>query len=92
MKQADMFVRLDEDLLIKDFPSLAQIDSQLPDKAYLKIYEIKSVVGVGEDVFYKWIAQSKFNYLDLSTGSRPRYSIERKSFMQFLASRVNRIR
>lgn len=91
--QGDLFIRQQADLIIKDNPALEAIDKMLPDNPYLKPYQIKRVIPVCEDVIYTWIQQFKFDYIDVGTGDKvARYAIERKSFLKFLATRVNVIR
>lgn len=91
--QGDFFIRREADLLIRDQPALAAIDRALPDKPFLKPYEILEVLPISEDVIYIWIRQFRFVYMDIGAGStRPRYAIDRKTFLEFLATRVNYIR
>jgi len=91
--QRDLFVEVDERLLLKDNPALNTVAQALPEKPYIKPYDIMQVLPVREDVIYKWIRQFKFLYIDVGTGEQlARYAIDRKSFLAFLGTRVNHIR
>ncbi len=91
--QPDLFIEVDERLLIKDNPALKVIADALPQRPIIKAYQIAEVLPVSTNTIYNWIRQMKFEYIDLTTGDeRSRYGIYRKSFLEFLASRVNKIR
>ncbi len=91
--QTDMFVQLDEHLLIKSQPALKEIADALPEQPILKPYQITDVLPICEDVIYKWIKDGRFEYIDLTSGEeRSRYGIYRKSFLAFLSTRINKSR
>lgn len=93
LMERDLFVEVDERLLLRDTPALQAVAAALPEKPYIKPYDILQVLPISEAVIYQWIKTYKFNYTDLGTGSKvPRYAVERKSFLCFLATRVNKIR
>lgn len=93
MVQHDLFLDVEEKLLIKDNPSLKLIADMLPQKPIIKAYQIADVMPISTNTIYKWIQQFQFEYIDLTTGDeRSRYGIVRKSFLEFLAKRVNKIR
>ena len=91
--QRDMFVELDENLLLKDQPTLKLIADALPQTPIIRVWQITKVLPICEDVVYSWIKSFKFAYIDLSGGDEvSRYGIERKSFLAFLATRINKVR
>jgi len=91
--QRDLFVEIDERLMLKDQPSLKLIADALPQIPVLKPYQICEVLPICEDVIYSWIRDFKFEYIDLTTGDkRSRYGIVRKSFLEFLSTRINKVR
>lgn len=91
--QRDMFIELDEGLILKDQPTLKLIADALPEQPILRVWHITSVLPICEDVIYNWIKAFKFEYVDLSSGEdRARYGIVRKSFLAFLSTRINKVR
>ncbi len=91
--QRDMFVEVDEALLLKSQPVLKLIADALPENPILKPWQITEVLPICEDVIYAWIRASKFEYIDLTAGEeRARYGIVRKSFLAFLSTRINRVK
>ena len=91
--QKDLFVEIDERLMLKDQPTLKLIADALPETPIIKPYQICEVLPICEDVIYAWIRDFKFEYVDLTAGDlRSRYGIVRKSFLQFLSTRINKVR
>ena len=91
--QRDMFVELDENLLLKDLPTLKLIADELPQKPVIRVWQITNVLPICEDVIYAWIRGGKFEFIDLTAGEeRARYGIDRKSFLAFLSTRINRVK
>lgn len=92
-RQMDLFVNRDEQLLIKDHPSLEKVAKLLPQKPFIKPFDVTEVLPVCDDTVRKWIWSFKFDYIDVGTGdSVARYAINRDSFLRFLATRVNHVR
>lgn len=92
-RQMDLFVNRDEQLLIKDHPSLEKVAKLLPQKPFIKPFDVTEVLPVCDETVRKWISGFKFDYMDVGTGdSVARYAINRDSFLKFLATRVNYIR
>ena len=91
--QRDMFVEQDEKLLLKDQPTLKLIADALPEKPVIRVWHITQVLPICEDVVYSWIKSYKFETIDLSGGDEvSRYGIYRKSFLAFLATRINKVK
>jgi len=91
--QRDMFVELDENLLLKDLPTLKLIADELPQKPVIRVWQITNVLPICEDVVYSWIRAHKFDTIDLSGGDEvSRYGVYRKSFLAFLSTRINKVR
>lgn len=92
-RQMDLFVNRDEQLLIKDHPSLEKVAKLLPQKPFIKPFDVTEVLPVCDETVRKWIWSFKFDYIDVGTGdSVARYAINRDSFLKFLATRVNHVR
>ena len=92
-RQMDLFVNRDEQMLIKDYPALEKVAKLLPQKPFIKPYDVTQVLPVCDETVRKWIRGFKFEYMDIGTGeSVARFTINRDSFLKFLATRVNRVR
>lgn len=93
MRQIDMFVEAEDRRLFEGIRSVELVISRLPSAPMLKPVDIASALDTKVDTVYRWIDSGAFEYLDIGSGrtGKPRYRIERTSFLTFLKSRVNRI-
>ena len=55
--------------------------------------DVATAIDRKVDTVYRWIDSGLFEYMNLGSGAegKPRYSIVRASFLEFMASRVNSI-
>lgn len=88
-REVDMFVALSDKPFLTD-KEMASIISALPSTPFLKVYDIKTALGVDENVIYNWIDEGKFSVLNRSSGATEKkvYSIFRNSFLAFIQTRV----
>lgn len=93
MQQIDMFVEAKDRRLFSGIRSLELVISRLPSHPMLKVADIATALDTKCDTVYGWIDAGRFEYIDIGAGKtgKPRYLIERTSFLRFLKSRINRI-
>ena len=95
MKQPDMFVDAEDRRLFAGIQSLQYVINRLPSDPWLKPSDIAVALpgNPKPDTVYRWIDSGKFEYMDLGSGvaGKPRYMVDRISFLNFLKSRINRI-
>lgn len=93
VRQMDFFVEAEGRRLFAGVKSVELVISRLPSAPMLKPVDIASALDTKVDTVYRWIDAGAFEYLDIGSGKsgKPRYRIERTSFLAFLKSRVNRI-
>ena len=95
MKQADMFVDAEDRALFSRVKSqgLQIVAERLPSKPFLSVSDVATAIDRKVDTVYRWIDSGLFEYMNLGSGAegKPRYSIVRASFLEFMASRVNSI-
>lgn len=91
--QIDMFVDAEDRRLFSGVKSLQFIISRLPSKPMLSPTDIALALDTKVDTVYNWIEAGKFEYIDIGSGTtgKPRWRIERISFLSFLRSRVNKV-
>ena len=91
--QIDMFVDAEDRRLFSGIKSLQFIISRLPSKPMLSPTDIATALDTKVDTVYNWIAAGQFEYIDIGSGTtgKPRWRIERISFLSFLRSRVNKV-
>ena len=91
--QIDMFVDAEDRRLFSGVKSLQFIISRLPSKPMLSPTDIALSLDTKVDTVYNWIEAGKFEYIDIGSGTtgKPRWRIERISFLSFLRSRVNKV-
>ena len=91
--QIDMFVDAEDRRLFSGVKSLQFIISRLPSKPMLSPTDIALALDTKVDTVYNWIEAGKFEYIDIGSGKtgKPRWRIERISFLSFLRSRVNKV-
>ena len=92
-KQIDLFVDAEDRRLFSGVRSLQFVISRLPSKTMLSPADIALALDTKVDTVYRWIDAGKFEYIDIGSGDtgKPRWRIERVSFLSFLGSRVNRV-
>lgn len=92
-KQIDLFVDAEDRRLFSGVRSLQFVISRLPSKTMLSPADIALALDTKVDTVYRWIDAGKFEYIDIGSGDtgKPRWRIERVSFLSFLSSRVNRV-
>ena len=88
-RAVDMFVALSDKPFLTD-QEMTIIISSLPSTPFLKVYDIKTALGVDENVIYNWIDEGKFSVLNRGSGAKGKnvYSIFRNSFLAFIRTRV----
>ncbi len=95
MKKIDMFVDAEDRALFARVKSqgLQIVAGRLPSKPLLSPSDVALAIDRKVDTVYRWIDSGRFEYMNLGSGAegKPRYSIVRASFMEFMASRVNSI-
>ena len=95
MRQIDMFVDADDRALFARVKSqgLQIVAGRLPSKPLLSPSDVALAIDRKVDTVYRWIDSGLFEYMNLGSGAegKPRYSIVRASFLEFMASRVNSI-
>lgn len=93
MRQIDMFVEAEDRRFFEGIRSVELVISRLPSAPMLKPVDVASALDTKVDTVYRWIDSGSFEYLDIGSGKtgKPRYRIERTSFLTFLKRRVNRI-
>ena len=95
MKQIDMFVDAEDRALFARVKSegLQIVAGRLPSKPLLSPSDVALAIDRKVDKVYRWIDSGLFEYMNLGSGAegKPRYSIVRASFLEFMASRVNSI-
>ena len=95
MKQIDMFVDAEDRALFARVKSqgLQIVAGRLPSKQILSPSDVALAIDRKVDTVYRWIDSGLFEYMNLGSGAegKPRYSIVRASFLEFMASRVNSI-
>ncbi|MBR4523775.1 MAG: hypothetical protein IKO64_06045 [Kiritimatiellae bacterium] len=89
LQEIDMFVALSD----KPFLTSREMEiivSSLPSSPMLKVYDVKTALGVDENVVYNWIDEGRFSVLNRGSGASGKkiYSIFRESFLQFIKTRV----
>jgi len=91
--EIDMFVDAEDRRLFAGVRSLEIVISRLPSKPYLTPTEIALALDTKSDSVYRWIESGRFEYMDIGSGGggKPRYRIERSSFLLFLRGRVKKI-
>lgn len=92
-EQIDLFVDAEDRRLFSGCKSLKFFISRLPSKTMLSPTDIALALDTKVDTVYRWIDAGKFEYIDIGSGAtgKPRWRIERVSFLSFLRSRVNRV-
>lgn len=92
-EQIDLFVDAEDRRLFSGVRSLQFFISRLPSKPMLSPTDIALALDTKVDTVYRWIDAGKFEYIDIGSGAtgKPRWRIERVSFLSFLKSRVNRV-
>ncbi|MBR3822777.1 MAG: helix-turn-helix domain-containing protein [Kiritimatiellae bacterium] len=92
-KQIDLFVDAEDRRLFSGVRSLQFVISRLPSKTMLSPADIALALDTKVDTVYRWIESGKFEYIDIGSGDtgKPRWRIERVSFLSFLKSRVNKV-
>ena len=92
-EQIDIFVDADDRRLFSGCKILQFFISRLPSKTMLSPTDIALALDTKVDTVYRWIESGKFEYIDIGSGAtgKPRWRIERVSFLSFLRSRVNRV-
>lgn len=92
-EQIDLFVDAEDRRLFSGCKSLRFFISRLPSKTMLSPTDIALALDTKVDTVYRWIDAGKFEYIDIGSGAtgKPRWRIERVSFLSFLRSRVNRV-
>lgn len=92
-EQIDLFVDAEDRRLFSGCKSLQFFISRLPSKTMLSPTDIALALDTKVDTVYRWIDAGKFEYIDIGSGAtgKPRWRIERASFLSFLRSRVNRV-
>ena len=92
-KQIDLFVDAEDRRLFSGVRSLQFVISRLPSKTMLSPADIALALDTKVDTVYRWIDAGKFEYIDIGSGDtgKPRWRIERVSFLSFLRSRVNKV-
>lgn len=92
-KQIDLFVDAEDRRLFSGVRSLQFVISRLPSKTMLSPADIALALDTKVDTVYRWIDAGKFEYIDIGSGDtgKPRWRIERVSFLSFLKSRVNKV-
>lgn len=92
-EQIDLFVDAEDRRLFSGCKSLQFFISRLPSKTMLSPTDIALALDTKVDTVYRWIDAGKFEYIDIGSGAtgKPRWRIERVSFLSFLGSRVNRV-
>lgn len=93
MKQVDMFVEAEDRVLFAGIRSLEAVISRLPSAPFLTPADIATALDTKVDTVYRWIDSGRFEVMNLGSGTsgKPRYRIERISFLNFLKSRITRI-
>ena len=95
MTQIDMFVDAEDRTLFARVKSqgLQIVAGRLPSKPLLSPSDVALAIDRKVDTVYRWIDSGLFEYMNLGSGAegKPRYSIVRASFLEFMASRVNSI-
>ena len=95
MRQIDMFVDAEDRALFSRVKSqgLQIVAGRLPSKPLLSPSDVALAIDRKVDTVYRWIDSGLFEYMNLGSGAegKPRYSIVRASFLEFMASRVNSI-
>ena len=95
MKQIDMVVDAEDRALFARVKSqgLQIVAGRLPSKPLLSPSDVALAIDRKVDTVYRWIDSGLFEYMNLGSGAegKPRYSIVRASFLEFMASRVNSI-
>ena len=91
--QIDLFVDAEDRRLFSGCKSLHFFISRLPSKPMLSPTDIALALDTKVDTVYNWIEAGKFEYIDIGSGTtgKPRWRIERISFLSFLRSRVNKV-
>ena len=91
MRQVDMFVEAEDRRLFAGIRSLAYIISRLPSSPMLTPADIATALNTKVDTVYRWIDSGKFEFMDIGSGAsgRPRFRIERTSFLTFLKGRIS---
>jgi len=91
--QIDLFVDAEDRRLFSGVRSLQFVISRLPSKTMLSPADIALALDTKVDTVYRWIDAGKFEYIDIGSGDtgKPRWRIERVSFLSFLKSRVNKV-
>ena len=92
-EQIDLFVDAEDRRLFSGCKSLQFFISRLPSKTMLSPMDIALALDTKVDTVYRWIESGKFEYIDIGSGAtgKPRWRIERISFLLFLRSRVNKV-
>lgn len=92
-EQIDLFVDAEDRRLFSGCKSLQFFISRLPSKTMLSPTDIALALDTKVDTVYRWIDAGKFEYIDIGSGAtgKPRWRIERVSFLSFLRSRINRV-
>lgn len=92
-EQIDLFVDAEDRRLFSGCKSLKFFISRLPSKTMLSPTDIALALDTKVDTVYRWIDAGKFEYIDIGSGAtgKPRWRIERVSFLSFLRSRINRV-
>lgn len=91
MRQVDMFVDAEDRRLFEGVRSLEIVIARLPSAPFLSPSDIACALNTKADTVYRWIDSGRFEVMDLGSGAtgRPRYRIERVSFLRFLRGRVS---
>lgn len=94
--QPDIFVDAEDRRIASSSRSLSAIAARLtainPDPL-IKVSEAARSIPVDPEVVYAWIDQGSFEYMDVGGGKsgKPYYMINRAGFLEFLATRLNKI-
>ena len=93
-----MFVEAQDREIFAGIASLEALAAKLPSAEIITPADVASAFSAVTkrnfkiDNVYRWIEAGCFEYLDVGTGTeKRRYQINRRSFFEFLKSRVNRI-
>lgn len=92
-RQIDMFVDAEDRRLFSGVRSLQFVIARLPSKTMLSPTDIALALDTKVDTVYRWIEAGRFEYIDIGSGEagKPRWRIERISFLSFLRSRTSTI-
>lgn len=88
MEQASLFPM---ETVRRNAGGIAFIERRLPLNAMLTPQDIASALDTKADTVYRWIDEGRFGCVDVGSGAggRRRWRIDRASFLEFLATRVD---